>query len=611
MYGRASLSHIDGQQEHDLEWNNPFSTDSHDSYALPGSIPDSSAALKTETSLPGNPYQAPDNPYDGMFSSLYSSSNTYNGSDAMFESWDLSSSTDPLHAKAEAMVSYCFPDGTSLASPNDVNNHADLKRILSPDNIKHLLELYKNFQGHWPVIHVPTFNPLQAYDGLLLVMICIGTVYSDRIDHRQGRWLIDLVKRALHRSSRMVNMSNGPENSHQDNFGHTSTDIEEIQALCLLQCLCMWHGTQEQRNNAREEFWKLPNIARHAGFLYQTNQAQSSYSLLHQPGPLPNNQELASWDWNAWVEQEKRIRAIYLIFLLDAAMVIFFNYPPQLELIEFKIPLPADDAAWEARDEKECAEALGLHGQDVQHGRNVTGSRRLKQISMYDAFAFLMKSNADFQPRSTNVYSKFILVHALHIQIWNIQRQLSQGVGMPNFGSFPMNGTTTPMTSDWIGPDGSTGSNNTSGRATPTEPTASQQSNAHQLLKMLQSALIRWKRTWDMDMMLQYPPTQSPRRIGFCRDGVHYFHLADVFLRSNRPLDWQAPPDIRFQQVFRVLKQIRSYLAQEKQRQGLDMGSVGDIDDSYGVEDLTLDMKLLFRPLDDERGSLTPTLPPT
>ncbi|KAK4927743.1 hypothetical protein LTR66_016272, partial [Elasticomyces elasticus] len=44
--------------------------------------------------------------------------------------------------------------------------------------------------------------------------------------------------------------------------------------------------------------------------------------------------------------------------------------------------------------------------------------------------------------------------------------------------------------------------------------------------------------------------------------------------------------------------QIKSWVAQGNGLQGLDMGGVADIDDAYGVGDVTetLDMKLLFKP---------------
>jgi hypothetical protein len=52
-----------------------------------------------------------------------------------------------------------------------------------------------------------------------------------------------------------------------------------------------------------------------------------------------------------------------------------------------------------------------------------------------------------------------------------------------------------------------------------------------------------------------------------------------------------------------LLKQVRTYVQTDSAQRGEWMGSVNDIDDDYGVRDLTLDMKMLFRPIDDAPGS--------
>ena len=101
-------------------------------------------------------------------------------------------------------------------------------------------------------------------------------------------------------------------------------------------------------------------------------------------------------------------------------------------------------------------------------------------------------------------------------------------------------------------------------------------------------------------MDLQYPPGQTQlRRFGFCRDGVHFYYLARSFLRSQRPCDWTAAPDVRFTQSMGLLKRIKAFVMSDNQLKGQDIGSVSDIHEQYGVGDLTLDMKMLFRPFNE------------
>jgi hypothetical protein len=81
---------------------------------------------------------------------------------------------------------------------------------------------------------------------------------------------------------------------------------------------------------------------------------------------------------------------------------------------------------------------------------------------------------------------------------------------------------------------------------------------------------------------------------------VHFYFLAQIFLRSSRPQEWAAPPDLRCRQVFHLLKQIRAHVASDSAQKGIDLGSINDIADDYAIADLTLNMRSLFTPLEDE-----------
>ena len=177
---------------------------------------------------------------------------------------------------------------------------------------------------------------------------------------------------------------------------------------------------------------------------------------------------------------------------------------------------------------------------------------------MNSALKALMHSVYDLQPGTTNVYSKFVLVHALHIQLWNAQRQQ---LNTPNLALSSSSASTPLGQNDWVtrgvDPTGSGApSNSTSGQATPVE-TDGQSSVPHQLFKATCNALEKWKKAWDEDMTMQYPPnSRASRRVGFCRDGVHFYWLAKLFIKSN--LYWQLAPDQRFGHVMGYLKQVKA-----------------------------------------------------
>jgi hypothetical protein len=537
-----------------------------------------------------------------MFNGLYSNASGFvNDTTPIFENWVLGPS-DPLQNKAESLVTYCYPNPSMLApGSNEALSHEALKGVLSTENLKHFLGEYKNFHCHWPMIHMPSFNPVVANDGLVLSLVCIGAVYSDRLGVKEVRWLMEVVRASILRSSQAYRLVTQTAHEVLDVNTRSSDGIEEIQALLLILSLFIWHGNQKQRQQGRNDFGTLVDITRRADLLNPIASGQPNSSSLHQPGQLDGN-SINSWTWNTWVGQEKRSRTMYIIYLMDAALVIFFNIQPQFDAYEIKLPLPADDAAWEAKSQEECAGALGLRGEAAQ-ARNSSGSRRAKQLVMSDALMFLHRGG-EFPINATNAQTKFILIHAIHVQIYNIQRQAHGLSSLPTFSAFSSSGPSTPHSqSESTSVDG-TISNGTSGRATPTDVNA-QYAQSHQMIRLAVQSLESWKKAWDTDMQIQYPP--KSRRVGFCRDGVHFYFLAMIFLRSARREEWTAPPDVRCQHVFHLLKQIRTHVSSDSVQKGLDIGSVTNVDDSYGklmedrtgygVTDLTLNMKLLFTPL--------------
>ena len=541
-----------------------------------------------------------DHQHEELLNGLFGdSSSTVGPGHDDFQHWHLHQpQMNPFLIKSERLISFCRAANSDVTANDELENEI-LRYCLSIENIEHFLGQFSHFQGHWPVIHMPTFSPVDAYDGLILSMICIGAVYSDRLHLGQVRILLGRTKRAIEQSSRIFSFIRGSPLDPDFLDRRGSDGFEEIQALVLLQTLSIWHGDAEQRRSAREDFEHYVKLARQLRMLQPTPPHSSNYSLLHQPSPLSEQVSMKNWNWLSWVRQEKRSRLMYTIFLVDAALVIYFNCRPHFNPMDIRSPLPADDAAWEATNAHDCAEALGLHGPNAQD-RNTTGSRRQKQPEMHLAMKALLHPHYEFELRSTNAFSKFILIHGLHVQIWNVQRQLSQDntlLGfneMSHFGS----GSTTPISQyDWVsmGNASARTSKSNSGQATPTDSSGAQSPGPHQMLKSTTMALAKWKRIWDDDMPLQYPP--DTKRIGFCRDGIHFYWLAHMFLHKARASDWLNSPDSRFLQVMALLKQARSYVASENVKLGEETGSVGDIDERYGVADLTLDMKLLFTPL--------------
>ncbi|RAL64292.1 hypothetical protein DID88_002184 [Monilinia fructigena] len=386
----------------------------------------------------------------GLFTGVYPGASDLPNPD--FSNWNIPAPNEPLQQISSQLLNFCLTTHPQLNARSQ-----EIRKFLSADNIKHFLEQFSNFQGHFPIIHMPTFRITDTYEGLLL-------------------------------------------------------------AFCI-------------KNHVNVDAFVAANF-----------------------------------DWNAWVEQEKRSRLLYMIFLLDSVLVIFFNIAPSFDALEIRLPLPADDAAWEARTSAECADALGLNGPAVSAQKNSEGNRRRKQPEMHTVLKTLMHHSYDMQTGTTNLFSKFVLVHALHVQLWTAQKQVSQESGQ--ITASLSSGTNTPLSqNDWVvrsGDQNGSGapSANNSGRATPVD------GQSHQLLKSVTTAFEKWKKAWDEDIAVQYPPGSSyPRRFGFLS------RRCTLLLASER---WASA---------------------DTSKRGEEPGSISDIDKDFGVANLTLDMAQLFRPV--------------
>lgn len=585
----------ENRQPNGVDWSMFAPQHAHDGFMTQSHASQPQMPVKTEGGMDNHSYNSSNEHSNEQqfFGGLYSHPSGF-GEDSGahhlsgFPNWNMDLvQSDPLQAKANALLTYVLSNRTS--SSDDACD--EMRKCLTVENIKHFIEKFTSFQGHWPIIHMPTFEILKANDGLVLTIICIGAVYSEKRDLYQVRRMMELVKDAVKNASRVHNVIMGVIQEGNQPLGSLESDIEELQALYMLKVLFCWHGTPSQRANARKNFDSVVEIARRI-VISPTGSGQAAYSVLHQPGPI-SQEALLTWTWSSWIAQERRNRVEFTLFLLDAALVMYFNNEPKFDPFEFRLPLPCDDAAWEARTEQECRDALGLNG-TAKQAFNVCGSQRPRQPDMRSAMRGLMEPNYTFSSRSTNIYSKFILIHALLVQICKFQRAsfLQNITGQFGHGA-TASGPGTPLgQNDWIASDGS------SNVGTPSDNPQAQNAQIQPVLKSIQLAMSKWKTMWDIDIALQYPQNGiGYRRFGFSRDGIHFYYLGQSLLRSTKASEWTAPPDLRFLQIMGLLKKIKGFVSNENTQGGLDTGSVGDIDDTYGVGDLTLDMKLLFKPM--------------
>lgn len=470
---------------------------------------------------------------------------------------------DPLQEKCDRLLEFCFPGYT----PED-DTHA-LRSWITPDYLKHFVELYlSNFQNHFPTIHVPTFNIALCHSGLLMAVICTGAVYSDRgIRPDEIRKLIDFSYNAMITRLNEMNSVDGPSRP---------PEVEDVHAMQLIYVLFTWHGNSQQRQLAKQKYHIVVDLARRAQLFQPLTSREigaESISYLHQVYPDTQHDTIKkTWNWASWIEQEKRNRCMYTVYLLDTAFVIYFNVPPTIRATDMRLPLPCDDAAWDARDATECANALGL---GTEHH---PGTSTARQMEFVLALQMLITPGVSLPFCKTNAFSKFILIHAVNVQIWLYQKHNQDPMAM--------------VLDQWIRPL----------TKNPTVDPYMQSDAKERMYGNLVCALDTWKKAWDEDFSAQYPDPAS--RVGFSRDGMPYYWVAMRCIRH--PLRshlgfFEEGNDRNVNITVEMLRQAKAYILEVERNRGEPMqeGAVTRIDQHYGLEQLDYDMKLLFRPREE------------
>jgi len=503
----------------------------------------------------------------------------------LFPSWGVSSAYPNSYHQLSAKIIHFLQTGSRASNSNNIN------LVFQPAHIREFLENYTHFHTHFSILHIPTFHVTEAYVGLLAGMCCIGACYTNRVPPANIREVMDYLDAAIEKSSRIfASLSHDSRSGQHEihSLGGNKQDLEELQAIMLTQVLLTWHGTPMQREKARRLFPYIANFAAKAGLLRVSN-SSSLYSPIHQSDFSAHAFNASAFDWQTWLEQEKLIRIMYFIFLTDVAHGLYFNCSPQYDTLDIQLPLPADDAAWDASSASECAEALGLHGPELAKRRNPDGTQRCNQPEMHLVLRALLQTSYQIQPGATNLYGKFILIHAILAMMRRVQLE-------GNAVQINRSNTPLPQNAWFVGATGGT-TPNISGRATPVQADANLLDR--QTVKTFATALDKFKSNWDNDMATQFPPsvTVHHRRYGFSRDGIHFYWLANYILKNTRSADLEVSPDQRFSHVIHVLKSVKNWVLSDGASRGEELGSVGDIDAAYGVTNLTLDMTQLFRPL--------------
>ncbi|KAK3987810.1 respiration factor 2 [Cladorrhinum sp. PSN332] len=500
----------------------------------------------------------------------------------VFPTWGISS---PSYSNAYEQLSSKL---IRFLDPQDTN----VTSYLQPGYIQHFLDGYFHFHAHFPFLHVPTFRVLDAHVSLVAAMCCIGACYSHSIPAVQTRELMTLVSSAVENSSLMF-LSVSPNARFNVKFDWSSFNnrtfyLEEFQAILLVQILFTWHGSAVHREKAQRNWHLLASLARNAKLLYLLEN-ESFCSPVHQAeSGLINRPAINQFDWSCWIEQEKRIRTMYLIFMHDVTLGLYFHQMPQLDPLEIHLPLPADDAVWNATTSLSCAETLGLCGHNMATSCNPGSTHDLRRPGFRSALTGLLDHHSQMQYGSINLYGKLIIIHALlHVMRQSQLRNSVDSLDQPQTSS-PVNG--------WSIGSGGAPTPNDSARATPVDVDV--KAVGAQMEQTLLTALETFKMVWDWDIRTQLPSSVGTyQQHELSKNGIYLYWLAKHLVNHTRVKDLRMTSDQRCVRIMSMLKWVKSWVMMGGGLRREELESLGTADEGCGVGGMTLDLTTFFQPL--------------
>ncbi|KAH7038993.1 C2H2 transcription factor [Macrophomina phaseolina] len=260
------------------------------------------------------------------------------------------------------------------------------------------------FHEHYPMIHVPSFQPETTSVDLLLSMAALGAQYCR--EPEQGLKLFQVAKAV---TLARIKLQGGPEPSSGATMHASSPNsarrgeespqkglpIEILQCLILFVAISTWF---ENREIAQEAFSVLSFLA----------------FFIREDG-LECPAHHADMAWEEWVMRETIDRTNLIGFCFFNLYTILFSIPPSILSSEINICLPSTEKEWRAESAAEWERV------------------RTKQPRFQEA----MRNLFDFQEAGSEGHTHFsslggyLLIHGVIQNIWLLQHTPQVVPGRP------------------------------------------------------------------------------------------------------------------------------------------------------------------------------------
>ncbi|KAL7629779.1 hypothetical protein AAE478_001302 [Parahypoxylon ruwenzoriense] len=273
------------------------------------------------------------------------------------------------------------PDGSLL----DVGNP-----LLSRSSLQSYCDLYfTKFNAAYPLIHQATFEPSHKESLLLISIVLLGASYSDKDAHQLAVCIHDVIRPAI--------------------FSHASfnpkPDLWMLQTILLVECFGKSRAGQKQHDMSHLFHGMLINLIR-----------RSDCQSVRPARPNEDNKGDAQDDggWRQWAEAEEKKRLALLSFMWDTQHAVLFCQSLCMSAFELRLPLPCNQALWEAPSAAEWSRLSILTPPEPMY------LLALKSYITRDTYRI---------PR-LNGLSRVILFHGLMSIFWDMRRRDQTSLGV-------------------------------------------------------------------------------------------------------------------------------------------------------------------------------------
>jgi hypothetical protein len=208
------------------------------------------------------------------------------------------------------------------------------KAVFTAENFEECVWAYFTvFHPQQPLLHWPTFDMHSVSLPLLLAVAFGGSVHCTPTDGAlSSRTFFDLGEDFVfeHLRDTVARLGVG--------YGHHA--LEAVQAALLIVAL------QSSFNNEAAR-WRV-RVSRHPELIA----AIRSLNLL-EPMTTTTSSHTEVPEWNAFIAEESRVRAVYFMFVMDCMDTFFFSLLPKIAIAEVSQRLPCNDVLFDASTPEE------------------------------------------------------------------------------------------------------------------------------------------------------------------------------------------------------------------------------------------------------------------